>query len=156
METIASLTSRHAHSGVLEWIGVRPERHSDLVALGEAKLLETGIEGDHYNSGGKRSVTLVQHEHLEVIAAFLNRPAIHPSSLRRNLVVRGINLLGLRNRDFYIGHAVLRGTGLCAPCSRMEETFGTGGYTAVRGHGGITAQIIKPGNIFVGDQISVL
>ena len=154
METIASLTSRNAGNGLVTWIGIRPARREPLTPTDQIRLTAGGIEGDHYQSGGKRSVTLIQHEHLAVIASFLGRQSIDPADLRRNIVIGGINLLGLRNRQFRIGPAILEGTGLCAPCSRMEEIFGTGGYTAVRGHGGITAKITVPAMISVGDEVS--
>lgn len=156
METIASLTARHAQNGKLQWIGIRPDRRVEMMILEEVDILKTGISGDHYSSGGKRSVTLVQYEHLAVIASLLGRADLPPALLRRNLVVRGINLLGLRNREFYIGKVVLKVSGLCAPCSRMEEYLGPGGYSAVRGHGGITAEIVTPGTIKIGDQISLV
>ena len=127
-----------------------------MIPLDQVELRETGIEGDHYVTGGKRSVTLIQFEHLAVIASLANRSDVAPALLRRNLVIGGINILGLKNRDFRIGKAVLRGTGLCAPCSRMEENLGPGGYTAVRGHGGITARIINPAMITLSDEISAL
>ena len=153
METIASLTSRNAQSGLIQWIGFRPERRKPVISTDMAFISENGIEGDHYSSGGKRSITLVQYEHLGVIASLLGVPNINPSDLRRNIVISSINLLGLRNRQFQIGEAVLEGTGLCAPCSRMEEIFGAGGYSAVRGHGGITAKITQPGKVQIGDKI---
>lgn len=156
METIASLTARHAQSGLVQWIAVRPERRSEMMATDEVEVLVNGVAGDHYVSGGKRSVTLVQFEHLAVIASFLGRGNVAPSNLRRNIVVSSINLLGLRNRTFQIGSAILEGTGLCAPCSRMEEILGPGGYSAVRGHGGITASIVTPGKIRIGDEIRPL
>jgi len=156
METIAQLTSRHAHNGKLEWIGIRPARREPLIPIEDTLLTPAGISQDHYQSGGKRSVTLIQYEHLAVIASLLGRQDVTPQELRRNLVVSGMNLLGLRNRQFRIGSVVLEGTGLCAPCSRMEEILGPGGYTAVRGHGGITAKITTPGKIFLGDAVSLV
>lgn len=71
--------------------------------------------------------------------------------LRRNIVIKGINLLALKDKTFWVGEALLEYTGECHPCSRMEETLGEGGYNAVRGHGGITARILNGGKITVGD-----
>ena len=120
----------------------------DAIAAGADAL-----DGDHA-SGGKRGVTLVQAEHLAVIGAFLGRGPVEPVDLRRNIVVEGINLLALRHRRVTVGGAVLEVTGPCAPCSRMEEAFGQGGYSAVRGHGGVTARIVTPGRIALGDPVA--
>lgn len=153
LETIAELTSRFTKNGTVQWIGIRPSRREPLHSINQIELTHQGLVGDHYQSGGKRSATLVQHEHLNAIASFLGRDIAHPGDLRRNFVIGGINLLGLRNRRFKVGTAVLEGTGLCAPCSRMEETLGKGGYSAVRGHGGITATILEPGLVSIGDEL---
>lgn len=135
------------------WIGVRPERRAPLVRPPAVMINETGIEGDHRIKAGKRAVSLIQWEHLSVIASLSGLPEVAPDALRRNFVVKGINILGLRNRTFRIGGAVLKGTGICAPCSRMEENLGTGGYAAVRGHGGITADIVAPGRVSLHDRV---
>jgi MOSC domain-containing protein YiiM len=142
--------------GEVVWIGLRPARQARVMAAASARLVAgRGIEADHYDSArnGPRQVTLIASEDLAAIAAFLGEADIAPELTRRNLVTRGINLLALRNRRFYIGPVLVEGTGECAPCSRMEENLGPGGYNAMRGRGGITARIIEGGEIRVGDAI---
>ncbi|WP_338420747.1 MOSC domain-containing protein [Pontivivens ytuae] len=118
-----------------------------------ADLSETGLEGDHARPG-KRAVTLIQAEHLPVIAALCGRDSVSPALLRRNIVLSRLNLTAMRGRRLRIGTALIEVTGPCAPCSRMEEALGPGGYTAVRGHGGMTARVIEPGRVAVGDAVT--
>lgn len=128
-----------------------------MVTPASARLVaQRGIEGDRYktSSNGARQVTLIAAEDIAAIAAFLGRDAVAPDLLRRNFVTRGINVAALKGMRFRIGHAVLEGSGDCAPCSRMEEALGTGGYNATRGHGGITARIIEGGDVRLGDAIT--
>ncbi|MGI9406303.1 MAG: MOSC domain-containing protein [Hyphomicrobiaceae bacterium] len=153
---ISELINRHAQPGTVRWIGVRPERKAELVAVDEVAITESGLDGDHRSKPGKRAVTLIQYEHLGVIASLLGVETVSPELLRRNIVVSGINLLGLRNRRFRIGGAVLDGSGICAPCSRMEANLGPGGYSALRGHGGITASMVEEGMVLVGDGVEPL
>lgn len=144
--------------GQVLWIGVRPERRMPVLALAEVMAITNrGLDGDRYRTpNGKRQVTLMQAEHLSVIAALLNTNALDPSVLRRNLLIKGINVLALKSERFRIGQAVLEGTGPCPPCSRMEEVLGLGGYNATRGHGGITARILRGGMIRIGDGVQAL
>jgi len=103
-----------------------------------------------------RQVTLIQHEHLPVIAQLARVAAVDPVGLRRNLVVSGINLLALKNARLRVGEALLELVGPCHPCSRMEEAIGPGGYAAMRGHGGMTARVLEDGAIAVGDSVQAL
>jgi MOSC domain-containing protein YiiM len=145
--------------GKISWIGVRGEHGADLTELDEVEAIEgRGLAGDLAalaRVGGNRQVTLVQAEHLPVLSAFTGA-RVSAGQLRRNLVVSGINLIALSKLEFQIGdEVVLRGTGACAPCSKMDETLGYGGFQAMRGHGGITAQVVHGGTIRLADSVRV-
>jgi MOSC domain-containing protein YiiM len=157
MQTVSGRLETLPQIGRLEWIGVCPEPHGPLRPVAEAALLvDHGLEGDHHakrKAGSKRQVTLIQQEHLVAVGGLLHREPPSPQLLRRNLVVSGINLLALKGRQFTIGDCLLEHTGPCDPCSRMEENLGPGGLNAMRGHGGITAKVLRGGVIRVGDDV---
>ena len=153
---LARLLNGPIRPGIVAWIGVRAERRQPVIPVALAELeAGRGIRGDHAR-GRTRQVTLMQAEHLMAIAAHLGRPALDPALLRRNILVRGVNLLALKNRSFRLGTAILRTTGECHPCSRMEEVLGPGGYNAVRGLGGITASVVTGGSVRVDDVLDVI
>ena len=156
MSNMQKLLNTLPQVGKVEWIGLRRVRRKDLDVVEEVEAnTESGLIGDRYSGkNGKRQVTLIQQEHLTAVGSLLKQEAIHPNLLRRNIVMSGINLLALKGKQFQIGEAILEMTGLCHPCSRMEENLGTGGYNAMRGHGGITARVIKSGIIKTNDTIS--
>lgn len=154
---IKDLIQNLPQQGRVEWIGVRPEKRAPLQSLDTVEVLTEGLKGDHYaGASGKRSVTLIQAEHITSLSSLLHKEKIDPAVLRRNIVISGINLLALKDREFKIGSAVLKMTGLCHPCSRMEENLGNGGYNAMRGHGGINARVISPGKITLKDIVEVI
>jgi MOSC domain-containing protein YiiM len=160
---LAKLMSRFPRAGRVEWIGLRPERRAPLASVGEAEAIAGyGLAGDHYasKSNGKRQVTLIQAEHLPLIAAWAGRASVDPALLRRNLVISGLNLVAARSPlarhplRLRIGASVvLQLTGPCDPCSKMEAALGRGGYNAMRGHGGMTARVEAGGPIALGDRV---
>ncbi|HEX5539923.1 MAG TPA: MOSC domain-containing protein [Methylophilaceae bacterium] len=162
-----SLTTQFPHGGRLEHILLRLQRRVPAVSVDEAQAIAgCGLQGDRScktpvpgQPENKRQVTLIQAEHLPVIAALASVNRLEPAAMRRNLVVSGINLLAARAlfKDqmvlIRIGEVVLEATGTCEPCSRMEELLGAGGYNAVRGHGGLTARIVQGGMLRLQDVV---
>ncbi len=157
--TLGQLMDTLPQVGSITWIGLRPERKAPLQEVKSVEInQEVGLVGDHYQGSRekKRQVTLIQAEHLEAVASMLDKSEISPQLTRRNIVVKGINLLALKDKKFQLGSAILEMTGLCHPCSRMEENLGAGGYNAMRGHGGITARVIQGGLVKLGDAVKAV
>jgi MOSC domain-containing protein YiiM len=164
LPTLRDLTTQFCQAGKLEAIYLRPARgvvaHQPSSAAAQAGC---GLQGDRSALGGakksKRQVTLIQAEHILVLENLLNKK-IDAATLRRNLVVSGINLLAAKSlfkdqiMHLTIGEVVLEITGPCEPCSKMEMVLGIGGYNAMRGHGGVTARIIVGGEINIGNAIT--
>ncbi len=154
MSELRTLMRAYPRPGQVDWIGLRPARLAPIEVVTEVEVTLQGLKGDHYTSGGTRAVTLMQAEHLPVIAA-LTQTEITPDMLRRNIVISGINLTALRHDELQIGTAQIKLTKPCAPCSRMEKVIGPGGYNAMRGHGGWYAEIIQPGLVKEKDALTV-
>lgn len=167
--SLRQLTQQFSQAGKLESIYLRPARGVASASPQQAKAAaKLGLLGDRTHSaavlkaasplGSKRQITLIQAEHIAVISALIGKP-VDAAKLRRNLVVSGINLLATKSlfkdqtMQLTIGDVVLEITGPCEPCSKMELTLGHGGYNAMRGHGGVTARIIKGGELKVGDVV---
>jgi MOSC domain-containing protein YiiM len=155
---LARLFAQFPRAGRVEWIGLRPARAVSMEAVDAVEAIAgKGLVGDRYiGASGKRGITLIQAEHLPVVAALAGHERVAAATLRRNLVVAGIPLVALKDRRFRIGEVLLEGTGPCDPCSRMEDALGPGGYNAMRGHGGICARIVVGGVIRPGDRVEAL
>ncbi len=126
--------------------------------MSEVQALETlGLEGDHRcdkTPGSARQVTIISEEYIQMIRHFTGLETLPPGVLRRNLVVKNINLTALRHQQFTIGDALFEATALCHPCSRMETALGKGGVAAMLGHGGLCAKILRSGTIRIEMRLS--
>jgi MOSC domain-containing protein YiiM len=117
-----------------------------------ARMLEDyGIEGDrHAVSEGartKRQVLLIDQETLDNFE-------LNPGQVRENITTSGIDLHSLsEGQRLAIGdEAVVEITGHCAPCGRMDE-IREGYSTALEGHRGMLASVIRGGEIAVGHAV---
>ncbi len=163
---LRTLIAQFAQNGQLDAIYLRPARgvacvqaNSAIAIAGQGLIGDRVLKSQSRNPfGSNRQVTLIQAEHIAVIAAFLNKP-IDAAWLRRNLVVSNINLLAAKAlfRDqpmqLCIGEVVLEITGPCEPCSKMETALGNGAYNAMRGHGGVNAKVLVGGELQLGDSV---
>lgn len=150
----------HLPEGQLTWIGLRPERKAEMKIVDTVQALEgLGLEGDHRTEktpGSARQVTIISEEFIQQTAHFLNlKNDIDPQLLRRNLVVKNMNLNALRYQKFQIGGAIFEATALCHPCVRMEHALGKGGLAAMLGHGGLCCKVLQTGQISIGDSVSL-
>jgi MOSC domain-containing protein YiiM len=162
MKSIRDLNKPPQIEGRVESIVVRgTPRETARTVVSTVALASIGLADDRLGQRKEaelstRQVTLIQAEHLDVIARLARVDRVDPIGLRRNLVVSGINLLALKNARLQVGEALLEIVGPCPPCSRMEEAIGPGGYAAMRGHGGMTARVLATGTICVGDVVRTL
>ncbi|WP_133862525.1 MULTISPECIES: MOSC domain-containing protein [Pseudomonas] len=158
MIPLKELLAQVPQSGEVRWIGVRPASRAPMVEIEAVEARrDAGLTGDHARPTprNQRQVTLIQWEHLPVVAALIGK-TVAPADLRRNLAIAGINLFSLKNRRFRIGQAILETTGWCQPCARLEERLGPGTFQAMRGHGGLTTRVLESGIIRLGDRVEVL
>ena len=107
-----------------------------------------GIEGDRffdYRPNFKGQITFFSQE---VYAALCEQLQIHdktPAVLRRNVICAGVDLNSLIGEEFEIQGVAFRGREECSPCDWMDKAFGCGAEDAMRGHGGLRAEILCEG-----------
>lgn len=166
--TLRDLTQQYASEGRIETIVLRPTRDESAVVVDEARAEPgRGLIGDRRANAArsgrqspKRELTLFQAEHLPIVANWCGLGELQPTRLRRNLVVSGLNLIGMRSPfpdailEWAVGdEVIIQVTGPCDPCSKMAAELGLGSYNALRGHGGMTARILSGGLIRLGDRV---
>ncbi len=157
MEILRNLLGSATGSGEVMWLGTSAAPRAEIISRQQVEVIHGGLEDDHHcRPGRRRQITLLQYEHLQALATLLDVERIFPEALRRNILISKVSVASLRYCRFQIGSAVLQGSGSCPPCSRMEENLGPGGYAAMLGHGGITATVVTPGTISIGDPVEVL
>jgi MOSC domain-containing protein YiiM len=151
--------------GELSWIGLRPMHKADMTVVDSVMAIENlGLEGDHRMAktpGSGRQVTLISEEYIQQIAHYLSHSTgsniqVSPELLRRNLVVKNINLTALRYQQFAIGEAIFEAGALCHPCVRMERALGKGAIAAMMGHGGLCLKVVRSGRIELGDAVELI
>lgn len=123
-----------------------------------------GLEGDRYGAkrgtystwpGAGREVTLIAAEAIEAVEADLG-VRLDPGSLRRNVVVRGVDLDALIGKELEIGEVRLRAVRPCEPCAYLAKLLAEPRLLkALVGRGGLRCDVVAGGLIRAGDGVVV-
>lgn len=148
--------------GVVYAIYITARARQPLETVQQVQALPgRGLEGDRYClgrgslsrwPGAARQVSLIEREVLDDV---LSQTGIdlHEGRSRRNIVTERMTLAELKGQTFRIGTAILRGVGLCQPCGYLERLTAAGTFAALKGRGGLRAEVLSEGVIGVGDAI---
>ncbi len=142
----------------------QPKVVSLQVCVGHREPMETpesvnvvagfGIEGDrHATDEGVRAARQVLLMDEETLEAF----GLAHGEVRENITTSGIDLASTpAGRTLALGEdVVLKITGHCAPCARMDE-IRSGLREELEGKRGMLATVVQGGTVRVGDAIRVL
>jgi MOSC domain-containing protein YiiM len=117
-------------------------------------LAGKGLEGNRYffadgDAPPGQALTLVAAEALESAEIQLGG-----AETRRNVLTRGIDVNALVGKRFRVGEIECYGVELCEPCSHLESMTKPGVIKALVHRAGLNADILRDGEIAVGDPVA--
>ena len=151
--------------GTVRAIYLAPSAGAAPAPVHEARAVAgRGLEGDRYFlgvgsvsrwPGEGRAITLIEEETIDAIREECGIDLGEGRS-RRNLVTAGVVLAELVGTQFRIGGVLLRGARLAAPCRHLERRVAPGTYDAMKGRGGLRADVLEGGMIRAGAAMVIL
>ncbi|MEO7430749.1 MAG: MOSC domain-containing protein [Dokdonella sp.] len=158
----------NAVSGTLDAVCIAATAGAPMSSRsGVEAIVGRGLLGDRYESGigtfsGRFEVT-AGARHVSIIDAMAIAECnarlvanLGACDLRRNLVIRGLDLDALHGAVIAIGDVRLRLTGGCPPCGYLSRLLGVDARLGLRHIGGARASIIEGGWLTVGALVHVL
>jgi MOSC domain-containing protein YiiM len=119
-----------------------------------------GIVGDRYAGRPAQrdaSVTVLAAEAVEALAEELGVGALDPQLARRNVVLRGAEVEGLRGQLFSLdcgeGEVVLQGGRPANPCAWLDPALAPGAHRGLRGRAGIRCAPSTDGVLRLGPAV---
>ena len=112
-----------------------------------------GLVGDRFfahQEGFKGQVTFFDWDVYQALVQQFNRPDLSPSAMRRNVLVAGLDLNALIDREFELLGIRFAGSEECAPCYWMDQAIAPGAEEFMTGRGGLRARILTSGILKIG------
>lgn len=143
--------------GKIEAINISNISEANTFYVNQAYLEKgKGIVNDRYYENFKEKKEQVTLINLEEINAFNNQVnlKIEPKDFRRNIIVSGIDLNKLIDKQIKINQVILKIHEICQPCKYLQDRLKLPSLVKLLvNKSGVRAEIIKSGNLSVGDTI---
>jgi len=143
--------------GKIEAINISNISEANTFYVNQAYLEKgKGIVNDRYYENFKEKKEQVTLINLEEINAFNNQvnQNIEPKDFRRNIIVSGIDLNKLIDKQIKINQVILKIHEICQPCKYLQDKLKLPSLVKLLvNKSGVRAEIIKSGNLSVGDTI---
>ena len=134
-----------------------PAGDHPIVAVPRLRCLAgRGIEGDRfldYKPSYKGQITFFAEEVYHRLCDALKVRDKTTACFRRNVVTAGVDLLTLIGQEFELQGVRFRGHSECSPCYWMDQAFAPGAFEALKGHGGLRAEILSDGFLGKADSL---
>lgn len=128
-----------------------PAGRTEIVEVDELDCVAgRGVRGDRffdYKPDYKGQITFFSAEVFAALCTALGASDKVPAAVRRNVVVRGVELNGLIGREFDLQGVRFFGTEECRPCYWMDEAIAPGAEAWLQGRGGLRARILSDGRL---------
>lgn len=118
-----------------------------------------GVVGDRYfdyRPDFKGQITFFDWDVLCQMREKYRNVGFTSSSIRRNVIIEGVDLNSLVGCKFEIQGVRFNGSQHCAPCYWMDEAVGSGAEKFMTERGGLRARILSSGTLKIGSASLIL
>ncbi len=112
-----------------------------------------GLKGDRFfehKDGYKGQITFFALEVFDELRSALGIDDLSPGSVRRNVIVSGLELNDLVGKEFEVQGVRFFGVEECKPCYWMDVALSDGARDLMTGRGGLRCRILTDGPLRVG------
>tara|TARA_B100001750_G_scaffold233194_1_gene233118 strand:- start:71 stop:565 length:495 start_codon:yes stop_codon:yes gene_type:complete len=131
--------------------------HNPIHAIKNVSCVkDKGLVGDRYfdfRENYKGQITFFSWEIYEGMRNKFDKSDLSSKVLRRNIILKGVDLNNLIGKEFTIQNVTFSGSEECAPCYWMNEAITPGAEIFLKNKGGLRARILNNGVLTRGKTI---